>query len=434
MRVSYALLLIAVILSASTTPYAFSAEYASQSLTVTVYADGLAGIVYGVDVDPTLVRLPLPLFGFTLIDLLVVNENGVPLVTSKSGSIITVDTLGASRLTFTYSTPELTAKMGILWTLNVTSPTNLVVVMPSGSTIVSMSQIPLEVKTVGERTQVMLPPGEDSISYVNSLSGVKDQAETVIQDAETTINTVKSEEVITADADVLLTQAKVALAAGEFLSSEQLAAQAKASALDAELKAQAAVSAIELATTAIQAAKNEDRTSTIAAAEGFLADAQDYYTSGKYVEAKTSADKAYASGSTSQKVVDNTPLIIGGLVVAVAAVAALFLYFRRRKEAPASKAVAPQALPKKSSEGLVNLEAIFRKNPELRVDDKEVLRFLAEHRGEVFANEIRDRFDIPRTSAWRMIRRLIAMGIVEERKIGGQSLICIVKKYREAQG
>lgn len=60
--------------------------------------------------------------------------------------------------------------------------------MPSGSTIVNMSQIPLEVKTIEERAQIMLPPGEDSISYVNSLSGAKDQAETMIQDAETTIN------------------------------------------------------------------------------------------------------------------------------------------------------------------------------------------------------------------------------------------------------
>jgi uncharacterized membrane protein len=31
-----------------------------------------------------------------------------------------------------------------------------------------------------------------------------------------------------------------------------------------------------------------------------------------------------------------------------------------------------------------------------------------------------------------MIRRLIDAGIVEERKIGGQNLIYIVKKYRRA--
>ena len=92
----------------------------------------------------------------------------------------------------------------------------------------------------------------------------------------------------------------------------------------------------------------------------------------------------------------------------------------------------PKSSPQKSKEieGAVNLDAIFSKNSDLRVDDKEVIRFLSERGGEAFANEIRDRFDIPRTTAWRMIRRLIGMGIVEEKKIGGQSLIFIVKKYR----
>ena len=93
----------------------------------------------------------------------------------------------------------------------------------------------------------------------------------------------------------------------------------------------------------------------------------------------------------------------------------------------------PQPLPKESDDVYIDLDMIFQKNPSLRVDDKEVLRFLSEHGGEAFANEIRDRFDIPRTSAWRMIRRLIDSGIVEEKKIGGQSLIYIVKKYGRAR-
>ncbi len=422
-----------MILSASTTPYAFSAEYAPQSLTATVYSDGTVGIVYSIDMDPTLARISLPLFGLTFTDLIVVNENGLPLLASESGSVVTVDALGASKLTFTYLTPELTTKIGILWTLNVTSPTNLVVAMPSGSTIVSLSQIPLGVKTIGEQTHITLPPGDDAVSYVISLSGAKDQAEAVIMDAESTINAVKAKEIITIESEKLLTQAKTAFAAGEYLSSEQFAVQAKASVLDTELKAQAAISSIELAANVIQAAKDGGRTSTIVSAEEFLDAARGFFASGKYVEAKASADQAYDSGNASQKVIEYTPLIIGGVVALVAVAAGLFLYARRRKDAPASKAPIPQTPPKKSVEWEVNLEAIFRKHPELRVDDKEVLRFLAEHNGEVFANEIRDRFDIPRTSAWRLIRRLITLRIVEERKIGGKSLIFVVAKYREAK-
>ena len=64
------------------------------------------------------------------------------------------------------------------------------------------------------------------------------------------------------------------------------------------------------------------------------------------------------------------------------------------------------------------------------MDDREVLKYLAENDGEAFAFDIRDRFDIPRTSAWRMIQRLQRYEVVDERKIGGQSLISIKEQYR----
>ncbi len=425
MRVGYVVILL-LFLSASTVPHVFSADYTPQRLVVTVYADGSAGVVYGIDVDPTLVRVSVPLFGSTFTDLLVVNENGLPLVTSESTSNVTVDALGASKLTFTYSTSELTSKVGMLWTLNMTSPTNLVVLLPTGATIVSLSQIPLDVKTVNERSQITLPPGSDSISYVISASGTKEHAQTVIQDAETTINAVKTEGIIVTEAVLLLTQAKTALDAGEYSKAELYATQAKASALDTDLQAQTAESAIQRATAAIQTAKNEGRTSTTATAEELLVNAEGHYALGDYAKAKTSADQAYDSAISSKP--SDSSLLIGGVAILIVAAVGIFLYARRRRKIPS-----PQPPSVKSDEGIVNLEAIFQKNPDLRVDDKEVVRFLAEHNGEAFANEIRDRFDIPRTSAWRMIRRLIALGVVEERKIGGQSLICVVKKYREVQ-
>lgn len=52
----------------------------------------------------------------------------------------------------------LTSKIGILWTFNVSSLSNLIVIMPSGTMIVSMSQIPLNVKTINMRAQISLPP------------------------------------------------------------------------------------------------------------------------------------------------------------------------------------------------------------------------------------------------------------------------------------
>jgi uncharacterized membrane protein len=78
----------------------------------------------------------------------------------------------------------------------------------------------------------------------------------------------------------------------------------------------------------------------------------------------------------------------------------------------------------------VELELLFEEHPELRIDDREALRFMAEHGGEAFAHEVRERFDIPRTSAWRMVQRLQRFEVIEERKVGGQSLLTIVERYR----
>ena len=48
---------------------------------------------------------------------------------------------------------------------------------------------------------------------------------------------------------------------------------------------------------------------------------------------------------------------------------------------------------------------------------------------EAFAAEIRERFNVPRTSLWRMIRRLEREEVVEVQSIGGQSLVRINSRY-----
>ncbi len=105
------------------------------------------------------------------------------------------------------------------------------------------------------------------------------------------------------------------------------------------------------------------------------------------------------------------------IVVAVAA-GAFFLTWRSRGmvvEAPAK----------------FDLDRLFEEHPHLRVDDKEVLRFIAESGGEIFAAELRERFNVPRTSLWRMIRRLEREEVVDVSSVGGQSLVKIGENYRE---
>ncbi|NHJ32893.1 MAG: hypothetical protein FK732_08525 [Asgard group archaeon] len=66
-----------------------------------------------------------------------------------------------------------------------------------------------------------------------------------------------------------------------------------------------------------------------------------------------------------------------------------------------------------------NIKKIFKAYPQLSKEDKAVIQFLAENEGRAFEAEIREKFpDLPRTSLWRLVRRLERMEIVEVNKIG----------------
>jgi uncharacterized membrane protein len=65
------------------------------------------------------------------------------------------------------------------------------------------------------------------------------------------------------------------------------------------------------------------------------------------------------------------------------------------------------------------VEKIFIAYPQLRQEDKDVILFLAETNGKVFEAEIRERFpDLPRTTLWRLVRRLEKLEIVKIKKVG----------------
>jgi uncharacterized membrane protein len=75
-----------------------------------------------------------------------------------------------------------------------------------------------------------------------------------------------------------------------------------------------------------------------------------------------------------------------------------------------------------------NIKKTLNSNPQLMNDDKAVLEFLAEKGGHAFEAEIRQRFpDMPRTSLWRLIKRLEKNEIVEVNKIGLENQVSLKK-------
>ena len=73
----------------------------------------------------------------------------------------------------------------------------------------------------------------------------------------------------------------------------------------------------------------------------------------------------------------------------------------------------------------------IEEKPHLRPEDQDVLRYLAEKEGAAFESEIRTKFELPKTTIWRLVKRLVREELVEIRKAGGQNLIKL--KFEDRQ-
>jgi uncharacterized membrane protein len=78
------------------------------------------------------------------------------------------------------------------------------------------------------------------------------------------------------------------------------------------------------------------------------------------------------------------------------------------------------------------VDKILEENPQLRTEDQQVLKFLVEKEGAAFESEVRTKFQLPRTTIWRLVKRLEREELVEIRKAGGQNLIKL--RFEDRQG
>lgn len=419
MRKTFSALILLILIAS--TPLAVGQEYYSPNdLSFTVYDDGYVVVDYTVDVDPTMVRVNVSLFGSLYQNLLISDQDLLILDSTPTVGGLTIDTLGAISASLWYETTDLTGKAGQIWTFAVSAPITSTILLPEGSTIISLSDVPLEMGSLNGKVLLTMPLGDLEISYTVGVVGSKEHALAIINDAENTIEAIQATGVLTPDADDHLESAYSSYDAGLYPEAEQLAAQAKTSAEDTAADASATTLAIENAISAISDADEDERTEGLEAAQDKLAEAESSYALGDYTGALELAEEAQdLAESATGKGSGSNMLLYAGLVVVAGGIGAAYILMGRSKKAPVLQAVS------------FDLDRLFGEHPNLRMDDKEVIRFLAQNRGETFAAEVRERFDIPRTSLWRMIRRLEGEGIIEVATIGGQSLIRLNSRYKQ---
>ncbi len=306
--------------------------------------------------------------------------------------------------------------------------------------------------TPDERTLQIVVPGRASNIEILGTQVVPHimRANTAISDAETIIEDHKSNGIVVTDAENKLAMAKDAFDNGKYSDSETLANDAKALSIKTSEDASVASNAMNEASTVIT--EIIDQGFPVSIAQEVFDQAGQEYVKGNYAEAQSLAQQAVSEARQAKTIAmeankeansvatdsdsPNQIYVITSVVAASAAGAAgVFVYLRTRKiHAKESTVSVPSGELFLKEKRVIDLNKMASHKSHLRDYDKDVIIYIAENGGEVFESEIRDKFGIPRTSVWRLVKRLEREELIEIRKAGGQNLIRIRQEFTKTNG
>ena len=102
--------------------------------------------------------------------------------------------------------------------------------------------------------------------------------------------------------------------------------------------------------------------------------------------------------------------LIFGLIVTASITAVILI---KKKQSKSSQVYVAELSKKQSEPESLDTHTIFNLRPEMREDDKEIVKFISKNGGQVFESDLRKKFLQPRTTMWRAVKRLERLGVVE---------------------
>lgn len=427
------IVLILSLLVFSFTVYLANAQnYTAESLLITLLADGKASIEYRLSTDAMVNSLSVPLFGSIVEQLTVVDGNNAPATHRLERGSVIIDPSGIASLLITYTTPDLVNKTGRLWTFSINTPINATIRLPKDSVIIGLNQVPDSLKLSDGQPILIMREGLTQISYVIGALGTKEHATVAISEAEKAISDHRNEGIVVSTAENKLSEAKQAFDNGKYADAELLANDAKNIANNAAHNAQLASQALSDAEIAIK--ESNDLGYEVSDARELFSEAGHEYVNGNYDRAVSLAEQARTIALDARSAPRNSfgsiYMIVGIAVASVAGGVGAAFYVRSRRRIVMEKTVAgTQAELVVKERRIIDINKILTARPYLRDDDKEAINFIAEKGGEAFESEIRERFNLPKTTVWRLVKRLEREELVEVKKAGGQNLIRIRREF-----
>ncbi|HKF27320.1 MAG TPA: hypothetical protein VKB06_02860 [Nitrososphaera sp.] len=467
----------------------------ASSLFIALFANGDALVEHNVGIqDPLAQEIRIKLFGDDIHDLIVVDyeDNAVEFRRGETSNEIVLSRPNASNLKISYTTPDFLSKDRREWIFSLNSTISVSVKLPPDSILTDPGENP-SIVLVGDQQLLTYKPGNIRFVYVIGTLGTQEQANIVINAAETTIVQINNSYpgIVLTSAKDLLQRAIDARDESMFTDAERLADQANDAAIATGREYAAAQSTLAGAEAQINSAAGS-RGSDIAVITQMLDQANNEFAIGNYTEARNSAQDAVTALNTKSAQPEILiPVMIAVTIAAAAAggIGTTVFLLRKRRRSRHSKSLpqvqkaddlqnphdnnsnifnrAPAAIfhpshsvaPGEHKQDAVEVEEeqemaesreetsippmpspisdsqtdrsilshivgnILIERPHLRPEDQQVLKFLAEKEGAAFESEVRSKFQLPRTTIWRLVKRLEREELVEIRKAGGQNLI-----------
>jgi len=368
LKIHEALIVLSMILIIFSTPQEITSEnmgFYVESAVLTVYRDGIVHIVQDIRVNETIPDITLPILSGSAYNILAIDENGSVLDYEINGSNITIFTLGATGVTLEYDTKELTSMKAGVWTISFKSPYNVTLKLPENAEVIFLSDAPSSINIEDNRILVSLFPGEWEISYIfPAIQPVNFR----VTDLRVSPESVRSGESVRVSVLVMNVGGETGF-------------------YDVVLEVNGSVE--DRRTIMLDRGESIRVNFTVSRDKPGTYIVEIAGLRGKFIVREASAFP--------------THLILLPILFTAALTFSLMLIRWRRKP---------------------SINRIFKRHPYLRQEEKEVLLFIAENGGRAFESEIRRRFPkIPRTSLWRLVRRLEREGIVRVRKVGYGNLV-----------
>jgi uncharacterized membrane protein len=323
--------------------------------------------------------ITFPLLGSLVDNFIVLDENQTVLDYNTEMGDITVYNLGATSVSVQYDTHSLTSKVAEVWTFLVNSPYNLSVLLPEDFKIVYLSGAPASIDSEGDQIVLSLIAGSWEVSYIFPLNPPAsfDFSNLKVTPSDVSVGDWVTVSVIVTNVGGQTGSYQVPFSLNHTLEETKSLTLEGGESTTVEFKV------------------------TIEAVGTYEVNVDDL--SAEF----TVTSESSGGGQTDEDSSIPIELLIGAFAVVLVVVVVFLLIFFRKKP---------------------STQKIFRDNPRLNQEERDVIRFLVGHGGKAFEAEIRETFpSIPRTSLWRLVKRLEKMRIISIKKIGLENRVELKK-------